>query len=216
VAARRSRAGRSTARLPQELVSGRRLRGQPRAGIVAPRCFCGLAVVWRPRTAAVRRPPAGRAVAAKPALLIVVFRFALATVPTGPDEPGGPPPQVLRATGQPLRRGDELLPTGAAEAADRTAASWRSLRRAGGRNPILRGTAGRRSQCRRRSAPTHSREVRWILASTGSRCARQVRHELVRRVSKAPRGRSPSGPARVRQCTQTLGGRGDISAGPRT
>ena len=28
------------------------------------------------------------------------LRFALATVPTGPDEAGGPPPQVLRATGQ--------------------------------------------------------------------------------------------------------------------
>jgi hypothetical protein len=29
--------------------------------------------------------------------------FALATVATRPDEAGGPPPQVLRATGQPLR-----------------------------------------------------------------------------------------------------------------
>src|SRR6266508_2605598 len=28
--------------------------------------------------------------------------FALATVTTRPDEAGGPPPQVLRATGQPL------------------------------------------------------------------------------------------------------------------
>src|SRR6266536_5363136 len=28
--------------------------------------------------------------------------FALATVATRPDEAGGPPPQVLRATGQPL------------------------------------------------------------------------------------------------------------------
>src|SRR5436853_6813997 len=33
--------------------------------------------------------------------VLVDFRFALATVPTGPDEAGGPPPQVLRATGQP-------------------------------------------------------------------------------------------------------------------
>src|SRR5215218_6295573 len=35
--------------------------------------------------------------------VLVDFRFALATVPTGPDEAGRPPPQVLRATGQPLR-----------------------------------------------------------------------------------------------------------------
>src|SRR5215211_8471470 len=34
--------------------------------------------------------------------VLVDFRFALATVPTGPDEAGRPPPQVLRATGQPL------------------------------------------------------------------------------------------------------------------
>src|SRR5215210_9426932 len=33
--------------------------------------------------------------------VLVDFRFALATVPTRPDEAGGPPPQVLRATGQP-------------------------------------------------------------------------------------------------------------------
>src|SRR5512133_3321337 len=32
---------------------------------------------------------------------LVDFRFALATVPTAPDEAGGPPPQVLHATGQP-------------------------------------------------------------------------------------------------------------------
>jgi hypothetical protein len=34
--------------------------------------------------------------------------FALATVATRPDEAGGPPPQVLRATGQPQDDEEEL------------------------------------------------------------------------------------------------------------
>jgi hypothetical protein len=52
-------------------------------------------------------------------LLSSLDLFALATVPTGPDEAEGPPPQVLRATGQPrVRRlggvaGDERLAAGA-------------------------------------------------------------------------------------------------------
>src|SRR5215207_3160766 len=41
--------------------------------------------------------------------VLVDFRFALATVPTGPDEAGGPPPQVPRATGQPPRGARTLL-----------------------------------------------------------------------------------------------------------